>query len=367
MLAALLRSQLVSRQPVAGEAGLVSIVITSYNNARFLGQAIESALAQDYPQLEIVVSDNASDDGTAELLERYAHHPHLRIFRNPVNVGMHANFQLGAERARGQYLTFLSSDDWLKDPSFLSQAMQLVAQRPDLTLVFGESLCWEEDRGRLRDTWRSYADLAAQPVRPGGEVFLRFLDIQLGWDACLMRRDLLLEADVLRHGVNCFDWEANLMLMVQGAVGFVSCPSYVWRIHAAQASEAYKNWEPERFFQQLGFIDRCAQAAEKAGVPALSEVRSWQHSFWVSSMRQQLLFSLGWGGWPRAARYLSRALRTQGSRTLNMLASPKFLLLLVLYAVPRFGLPVLRRLHAGHHETLQTACAGRKSRRGTAL
>ena len=70
----------------------VSIAITVYNQAHYIGQAVESALAQDYPNLEVVVSDNHSTDPIEEVMGRYTSDPRLKYFRNETNMGMIGNF-----------------------------------------------------------------------------------------------------------------------------------------------------------------------------------------------------------------------------------------------------------------------------------
>src|SRR5690242_6516086 len=105
---------------------LVSIIITSYNRAHWIGQAIESALAQDYPNLEIIISDNNSTDNSDEVIKRYCNDPRIRYSRNKENIGMIANFQKTFfELAKGEYITNISSDDYLTSPKFVSKAINI--------------------------------------------------------------------------------------------------------------------------------------------------------------------------------------------------------------------------------------------------
>src|SRR5262245_45552735 len=106
---------------------LVSIVITSYNRARWIGKAIESALAQDYPNIEIIVSDNCSTDNSDEIIKSYCHDPRIRYSRNAENIGMIPNFQKAFfEIAKGDYITNISSDDYLVHPQFISKAVDII-------------------------------------------------------------------------------------------------------------------------------------------------------------------------------------------------------------------------------------------------
>lgn len=88
----------------------VSIIIPTYNRVRFVGEAIESALAQR-EGIEVVVVDDGSTDETSSLLASFA--DRVRIFRQP-NAGPSAARNLGAQQARGEFLAFLDSDDILE-------------------------------------------------------------------------------------------------------------------------------------------------------------------------------------------------------------------------------------------------------------
>ena len=116
---------------------MVSIGIPTYNRASSLRRAIESVLAQDYSNLELVISDNASTDQTAILCEEYASRDNrVRYLRQQVNRGAQNNFATVLERAVGQYFMWLGDDDWL-GTSYLSKCVSVLSARPDVSLVCG--------------------------------------------------------------------------------------------------------------------------------------------------------------------------------------------------------------------------------------
>jgi glycosyltransferase involved in cell wall biosynthesis len=91
----------------------VSVVIPCYNQARFLGEAIDSVLSQGYTDLEIIVVDDGSKDGPEEVASRYAREdPRVRFIRQE-NRGLAAARNRGLAEARGEYVVFLDSDDRL--------------------------------------------------------------------------------------------------------------------------------------------------------------------------------------------------------------------------------------------------------------
>lgn len=114
---------------------LASICIPTYNYRRYLPEALESALGQTERDLEIVVVDNCSVDGTPELLEAYARRdPRILVHRNATNLGMVANFNRCLELARGTYVKFLCADDAL-EPTCVEQLVAAIEAQPGIGLA----------------------------------------------------------------------------------------------------------------------------------------------------------------------------------------------------------------------------------------
>src|SRR5690606_28828030 len=117
-------SDRIVSEVLAGPA--VTAVIPAYNMEAFLGRALESALAQTYPQLEIIVIDDGSTDGTRALAEGYAAHD-KRIRVVPVaNGGVAAARNLGTSMAATPYVAYLDADD-LWHPEKISRQVSALA------------------------------------------------------------------------------------------------------------------------------------------------------------------------------------------------------------------------------------------------
>ena len=112
---------------------LVSLLIPTYNRAEFLGDALDSALAQDYDNLEIIVHDDASTDSTPELLAGYSD-PRLRIIRTEDNHGMLPGWNYIVGEAKGDYIKFLASDDLL-EPTCVSELVAAALKHPNAALI----------------------------------------------------------------------------------------------------------------------------------------------------------------------------------------------------------------------------------------
>lgn len=111
---------------------LVSVVIPAHNHARYLDEAIESILGQDYPNVELIVLDDGSTDGTREVLERY----NGRFYwETQENMGQSATLNKGWRISRGDVLAYLSSDDALL-PHAISTSVEHLMANPDVVLTY---------------------------------------------------------------------------------------------------------------------------------------------------------------------------------------------------------------------------------------
>lgn len=122
---------------------------------------LDSLLAQDFPDFEIVISDNASTDRTAEVCQAYANRDsRIRYHRNPENIGLNANFNILIELARGKYMRWIGGDDRL-EPDYASKCIAAVEARPD---VIGVSTYqdYEDDHGN-RDYYEYTGDRLDHP------------------------------------------------------------------------------------------------------------------------------------------------------------------------------------------------------------
>jgi|GEM_PF-1476580 len=116
---------------------LVSIGIPTFNRGALLDRAVQSALAQTVTDLEVVISDNASSDDTAERCARWQERdPRVRIVRHATNIGPTANFNSLFSGFRGTYAMLLSDDDHL-DPDYVATCVGQLDADPGLVCVAG--------------------------------------------------------------------------------------------------------------------------------------------------------------------------------------------------------------------------------------
>jgi glycosyltransferase involved in cell wall biosynthesis len=116
-----------------------------YNGEAFLGEAIDSLLAQTYTDFELIISDNGSTDGTREIcLDRAGRDPRIRFFRNDENVGAMKNFNRTVELARGELFKWAAHDD-LHAPTCIERCVEALDNDPSVALAFPRFQDVDED------------------------------------------------------------------------------------------------------------------------------------------------------------------------------------------------------------------------------
>lgn len=114
----------------------VSIVTPSYNQARFLEETIRSVLEQDYPDIEYILIDGGSTDGSLEIIKRYAHR--LSYWTSEPDDGQTDAINKGFARASGEILAWLNSDDTYL-PRAVTEAVSFLQDHPEAGMVYGDA------------------------------------------------------------------------------------------------------------------------------------------------------------------------------------------------------------------------------------
>lgn len=162
---------------------LVSIITPSFNQAAFLEQTIKSVLDQDYPNVEYLIADGGSTDGSVEIIKQYA--KRLSWWVSEKDHGQAEAINKGFARAKGNYIAWINSDDYYQ-PGAISAAVAELQRHPELGFVFGEVQVMDK-AGKILNHLR-YADWKLDDL-------MNFHII--GQPAVFMRRSVLEQAGYL--------------------------------------------------------------------------------------------------------------------------------------------------------------------------
>ncbi len=235
---------------------LVSIMIPTYNRPELFVLTLESALSQTYPNVEVLVTDNSTNEDTAELMEYYKNEPRVTYLRNREAKSKPENFAPFETMAKGEYLQWLMDDDILA-PQKLEKMMAVFMRYPNVSLVTSQRGLIDSE-GNDKGIYIPVAGLKGECEIFSGEKAGRFLLLSvcnyIGEPSAVLfrRKDLIhhyWRADS-RGYVALSDVAMWLELLEKGDIGIFKDPLSWYRRHESQEGQmpdvvlnAFLEWE----------------------------------------------------------------------------------------------------------------------------
>ncbi len=265
---------------------LVSIVIPTYNNALYIGDAVRSAMAQDYENLEIIIIDDASADDTEEVISQFKNDPRVKYYKNEQNIGRVATYHKGLyELAKGEWYLNVDGDDFLTDNSFISKAISWIQQYENVIMVAG--CCERQVDGKLDYIVRSKYDTELSCI--DGKKY--FLDLPEGRSyfshlSTLYNRAKAMALNFYCEDILSADFESLYRLILTGNVVSYDKVVGVWRIHGENVSS--KNFfSADDIIRNFAFVENAASFA----IPYLAKekINSWRKVYLVKITESYIL------------------------------------------------------------------------------
>jgi glycosyltransferase involved in cell wall biosynthesis len=222
----------------------VSIGLPVYNGERFLRETLDSLLAQTYSDFELIISDNASTDGTEEICSAYvAKDQRVHYFRNATNIGVDPNFNRAFELSTGDYFKWASADDLCK-PEHLARCLA-VLDNDDTIVLASTKTRFIDESGKILDIddpgWDLRSDAAHERLR-----YVIHAGHWMNATFGLMRADALAKTRLIASYPKG-DYRLLAELSLRGK--FVEIPEYLFfrRIHSGASSQNTTNlrWTTE--------------------------------------------------------------------------------------------------------------------------
>jgi len=207
---------------------LVSVIIPTFNCARYLPQAINSVPAQTYTTWEAIIVDDGSTDDTAAVVKQFTD-PRIRYVYEQ-NRGQAAALNRGLDLATGQYITTLDADDWLT-PNSLADRVQLLEEHPEYGAVYGDGY-YCDAHGKAVASFADY-----RPANLTGDIYATLIWTNLlSQGSAVMFRRSIITAHQLRYDVSlvwCQDWDLYIRLAEKTSFGYVDSIVVKYRMHEA--------------------------------------------------------------------------------------------------------------------------------------
>lgn len=224
---------------------LLSVVIPTYNYARYLAQCVQSVLDQGVDNIEILVLDNASTDDTTEVMAAFADNPKVRYIRNRYNYGPGYNWRNGLRIAQGRYFTFLSADDYF-NPGHLSRLLPALESQPNVAVGY-TGIRWVDGSGQSLNQPRHPGYRNGDYVGGRNEVAdLLIYDTYMTPSAVIYRREEFCRVWNPGKSYGAGDWEMVVQMAERYPdFAYVDMPGVSYRWHGAQySSQFYASTEP---------------------------------------------------------------------------------------------------------------------------
>ena len=247
----------------------VSIMIPTYNQPQYIEQCLQSAMAQDYPELEIIVSDDSTDGETERIIRaKYLHDPRIKYFRNEKRLGRVGNYHHTLyEKATGEYVLNLDGDDWFVDNGYIKEAAGILDRHEDVVCVMARIIHEHQDTGK-REYGAGYEMFHA--IDEGNEYLSALAKRKTPFNhlTALYRRNRALEIGFYNQDTTWTDSESLFRLFCGGRVGFVNRHVAVWRLHETNESKSFfkhirfeeldRNvYTISKYFRQSGCMEGC--------------------------------------------------------------------------------------------------------------
>lgn len=227
---------------------LFSIIIPTYNRANMITSAIESVLAQDFDDFEIVVSDDCSKDNTEELVKSYINRDtRVKYFKNNQNYGQIKNMRNAVDNyAKGKWVLFLNDDDYYEKKESLSLAATMIAKNPDLNLIFIEH-CIDNNLLKFKNYPKSIPEVLK------GREYLK----SIPWDILnfIIKKEKFLEYDFYNGSSFFSEFEVtDLSCMRMEKVGYLKEFVLVFRIGEQNLNKFKTNIKD--FVKSISYLKR---------------------------------------------------------------------------------------------------------------
>jgi len=273
---------------------LVSVVVSTYNGAKYLKEQIDSILQQTYSPMEIIIIDDASTDETQSIAANYcSNHSNVFLHAFENNVGYIKNFERGIALAKGSYIALSDQDDWW-DPTKISKLMNCIGS---YDLAYCDSSFVDENLNSMHSSFSKKKNLIhiQNPLQ-------LLLDNVVSGHACIFRSELYKQAIPFPESIP-HDWWLAYVASVGNGIFYLNQPLIKYRHHStniiASVKKEKKNRKNKKSKKQKfqdrrnridAFLKKCPEylKEEKEIISAIK--KSYQNFSLINNIKRVSLF-----------------------------------------------------------------------------
>lgn len=214
---------------------LISVRIASYNHEHYILDTLRSVANETYPNLELVITDDCSTDGTAAAIRAWiCRNPQIPtdFVENAPNQGIAKNLNATLKRCRGEYIVSLASDDYLL-PGGIMQRYRYLQRNPGKRAVFADCIVVDSDGQTLHESGLTGLHSAnIERLKTAGGIRKEFI---LNWSVpgpvLMIHRSILVTVGYYDEQLAIEDWDFYLRMANRNLIGFTNETVSAYRVH----------------------------------------------------------------------------------------------------------------------------------------
>lgn len=290
----------------------VSILIPTYNRASLLDKAVKSALEQDYPNLTVIVSDDASTDNTSNIIAKYLKDARLKYYRNDENLGAVKNVRkIIYEYTNSDWFLLTADDEYLTDISYISKCMSLTDKYENLVLISGNVELHFKESGKI------HRQTMTRPECVSGKWFF------LNWNdynyppapSSIIKTNVFKNFDNLFKNGITDDFEAYLMLCLSGDIGFCKDIAGVFTVHCS--NEGIGKLNADNIINSLYCIENPYNYAKNRQVFSKELIENWRKKMIANFLKGRIEQLTTWNNDEKEANRLKKRIKKEFPFVLN--------------------------------------------------
>ncbi len=229
----------------------IDILIPTYNRKFLLEKAIKSILQQSYKHINIIISDNNSDDWTCKYIKKYVDNKNIFYFKNTQNIGsLHNCRKLIYEYSKSDYVLFLSDDDELYDKKYIEKCVNIIQKNKQVVIVMSNTMLFYDDLNL-----RFYEKKKLKNITKWKDFFLQYGsgDYSISWCSALFNKKIALQNNCYNGKVFYADSDCFFRLMMFWNIAFIDTIGAIYRLHS---KNSYKIVDLDTYIKNIDYIKR---------------------------------------------------------------------------------------------------------------
>ena len=317
----------------------VSVMIPTYNQADYLKQTIESAMEQDYQNLEIIIADDCSHDKTEEIVHNYISDPRIKYFRNSQNIGRANNYRKTLfDRVTGEWVINLDGDDYFVDKHFVSMAIEQIVKHKNVIIVAAKLMVLGPNYKRV------YPRIEATKCINGFDIFLEWHKNPLTHLGSMYNKKIACDINFYQHNILSTDSESLLKILLCGNVVLLNIVAGVWRIHGQNASLIGNS---NALIENLLFIQEPYKYALETGKEK-NIIENWRKHMvkaYINSVWGLISREIFWGNRKEVFRCLWDGLIKENKYVLEVVFYPKNIMRVIYIVLWEYPLSIVKKIY----------------------